>query len=150
MFVSFERINAFTVLNNHPTSNHNILRLPQRSYHDNNNNNLIQPKCVTNKSISSISSSSTTQLLMIGGFIQGFFGKKDGEITDTVYMDVSLNDETLGRIEIGLYGSTVPKTVENFKQLCTGQPGYGYKNSIFHRIIPGFMCQVKNKNKKVS
>jgi Cyclophilin type peptidyl-prolyl cis-trans isomerase/CLD len=86
--------------------------------------------------------STPTKLYMVGGFLQGFFGKKDAEMTDRVYFDMTLNDEPIGRIEMGLYGSTVPKTVENFKQLCTGQPGYGYKNSAFHRIIPGFMCQV--------
>ena len=84
---------------------------------------------------------STTELQMIGGLFQGIFGAKDGEITDTVYFDIDIDGENAGRIEMGLYGSTTPKTCDNFKQLCTGEPGFGYKGSSFHRIIPGFMCQ---------
>jgi hypothetical protein len=74
---------------------------------------------------------------MIGGLIQGFFGKKDAPITDTVYFDISIDGEPAGRIEMGLYGETTPKTAENFRQLCTGEAGFGYEGSVFHRIIPG-------------
>jgi len=81
-----------------------------------------------------------TELNMIGGILQGFFGKKDAPITDTVYFDVAIDGDPVGRIEMGLYGSTVPKTAENFKQLCVGSKGFGYKNSIFHRVIPGYVC----------
>ena len=93
------------------------------------------------KSHATAGTGSATELPMIGGLFQGLFGKKDAEITDTVYFDIAIDGTTAGRIEFGLYGSTTPKTCENFKQLCTGQPGYGYKNSKFHRIIPSFMCQ---------
>ena len=74
---------------------------------------------------------------MIGGLVQGLFGKKEADITDSVYFDISIGGEAVGRIEMGLYGSTTPKTAENFKQLCTGKPGFGFKGSIFHRVIPG-------------
>ncbi|XP_026477889.1 peptidyl-prolyl cis-trans isomerase E-like [Ctenocephalides felis] len=58
-----------------------------------------------------------------------------------VYLEIEIGNQNVGRIIILLRADIVPKTAENFRCLCTGEQGFGYAGSVFHRIIPEFMCQ---------
>ncbi|MGI5478876.1 peptidylprolyl isomerase [Streptomyces lavendofoliae] len=62
-------------------------------------------------------------------------------MSENVFFNVSANGENLGRIVFRLFDDVVPDTARNFRELATGQNGYGYKGSPFHRVIPEFMLQ---------
>ncbi|XP_071887623.1 E3 SUMO-protein ligase RanBP2 isoform X2 [Anas platyrhynchos] len=58
-----------------------------------------------------------------------------------VYFEVSADDKPLGCVTMELFSNIVPRTAENFRALCTGEKGFGFKNTRFHRIVTDFVCQ---------
>ncbi|GKV20958.1 hypothetical protein SLEP1_g30998 [Rubroshorea leprosula] len=106
---------------------------------------LMQPRCLLLLIVLSI-----FLILAISGSkrVEEKIEEEEHEITHRVYLDIDIDGQRLGRIVIGLYGQVVPKTVENFRALCTGEKGKGasgkalhYKGTPFHRIISGFVVQ---------
>jgi cyclophilin family peptidyl-prolyl cis-trans isomerase len=58
-----------------------------------------------------------------------------------VFLDIAINNNYIGRIEIELFTDIVPNTAENFRSICAGDRGLTYKGCKFHRVIPNFMLQ---------
>ena len=71
-------------------------------------------------------------------------GGGDGpKVTKIAWFDMTIGGEAIGRIEVGLFGNTVPKTADNFATLAdpNNDKGFSYKGSKFHRVIKDFMIQ---------
>ncbi|XP_076646123.1 peptidylprolyl isomerase B (cyclophilin B) [Halictus rubicundus] len=86
-------------------------------------------------------------LLLVGLAVSVFCSSSDADdkkgpkVTDKVWFDITIDGKPEGRVEIGLFGKTVPKTVKNFVELAKKPRGEGYKDSKFHRVIREFMIQ---------
>lgn len=65
-----------------------------------------------------------------------------------VFLDIEVAGHPAARVVCELFSDLVPKTVENFRCLCTGEKGFStagkplhFKGNAFHRVVPGFAVQ---------
>uniref|UniRef100_F1MNW5 Peptidyl-prolyl cis-trans isomerase n=1 Tax=Bos taurus TaxID=9913 RepID=F1MNW5_BOVIN len=63
------------------------------------------------------------------------------QINPIFFFDIAVDSKPLGHVSFELFADEVPKTEENFHAQSTGEKGFGYKVSCFHRIVLGLMCQ---------
>jgi peptidyl-prolyl isomerase F (cyclophilin D) len=83
----------------------------------------------------------TAGLLTLVASISFPLSAQEPSMLPRCFLDISVDGKPLGRIVVELRSDVVPKTAENFRALCTGEKGFGFKGSSFHRVIPQFMCQ---------
>jgi len=74
-------------------------------------------------------------------FCYSFSQAEDTTVTDIVSFDITIGEEDVGTIDLGLFGETAPKTVQNFLYFASGEGGVSYTGSPFHRVIEDFMIQ---------
>lgn len=77
----------------------------------------------------------------MSAFLRRFATSASKVAKPNVFFDVAIDSKPAGRIVFKLYDEAVPKTTQNFRELATGQHGFGYQGSTFHRVIPKFMLQ---------
>jgi len=60
-----------------------------------------------------------------------------------VFLDITIGNGEKQRVEFELFEDVVPKTVENFRNICSNENGFGYtyKNSVFHKLIKNSLLQ---------
>merc|ERR1711981_595314 len=81
------------------------------------------------------------RFLCVAALLVATASAQDPAITKKVFFDISIGGKPAGRISMGMFGDVVPKTTNNFIELCNKPAGEGYKSSKFHRVIPQFMLQ---------
>jgi len=89
------------------------------------------------------------EIIILASLILSVFSALEkSDVTEKLTITVKIGKKEPLSFEVGLFGNVVPKTVENFKQICLGKGGKSlqgkertYIGSHFHRIIPNFMIQ---------